>query len=162
MPSGAFLCNFPLLSLVADLLWCFCCAVPCCPSISSSGQTTGESGSRGPVHVSAQAYGASCDWVERKHPLPLPQLLVLMPRAAHLEKEVAGLREKIHHLDDMLKSQQRKVRQMIEQVSRASCPRKVTTSSPALTPVHAFAAHFPRELGLCSQSSYKTFTAADH
>lgn len=26
------------------------------------------------------------------------------------------LREKIHHLDDMLKSQQRKVRQMIEQV----------------------------------------------
>lgn len=33
-----------------------------------------------------------------------------------MEKEVAGLREKIHHLDDMLKSQQRKVRQMIEQV----------------------------------------------
>ncbi|XP_040317102.1 tuftelin isoform X6 [Herpailurus yagouaroundi] len=41
--------------------------------------------------------------------------LVLIPRAANLEKEVAGLREKIHHLDDMLKSQQRKVRQMIEQ-----------------------------------------------
>lgn len=37
-------------------------------------------------------------------------------RSAKLEKEVAGLREKIHHLDDMLKSQQRKVRQMIEQV----------------------------------------------
>ncbi|XP_058165624.1 tuftelin isoform X5 [Dasypus novemcinctus] len=36
-------------------------------------------------------------------------------KAANLEKEVAGLREKIHHLDDMLKSQQRKVRQMIEQ-----------------------------------------------
>ncbi|XP_017733156.1 tuftelin isoform X3 [Rhinopithecus roxellana] len=36
-------------------------------------------------------------------------------KAATLEKEVAGLREKIHHLDDMLKSQQRKVRQMIEQ-----------------------------------------------
>lgn len=46
-----------------------------------------------------------------------------MPRAASLEKEVAGLREKIHHLDDMLKSQQRKVRQMIEQVNRA----RVTT-----------------------------------
>lgn len=29
------------------------------------------------------------------------------------------LREKIHHLDDMLKSQQRKVRQMIEQVRGA-------------------------------------------
>ncbi|NXN44340.1 TUFT1 protein, partial [Rhinoptilus africanus] len=37
-------------------------------------------------------------------------------RSAQLEKEVATLREKIHHLDDMLKSQQRKVRQMIEQV----------------------------------------------
>ncbi|NWJ11959.1 TUFT1 protein, partial [Crypturellus undulatus] len=37
-------------------------------------------------------------------------------RSAKLEKEVATLREKIHHLDDMLKSQQRKVRQMIEQV----------------------------------------------
>ncbi|EMP27967.1 Tuftelin [Chelonia mydas] len=36
-------------------------------------------------------------------------------RSAKLEKEVATLREKIHHLDDMLKSQQRKVRQMIEQ-----------------------------------------------
>ncbi|NWT12807.1 TUFT1 protein, partial [Vireo altiloquus] len=36
-------------------------------------------------------------------------------RSAQLEKEVATLREKIHHLDDMLKSQQRKVRQMIEQ-----------------------------------------------
>lgn len=29
---------------------------------------------------------------------------------------MATLKEKIHHLDDMLKSQQRKVRQMIEQV----------------------------------------------
>lgn len=41
---------------------------------------------------------------------------VFVPRTAALEKEVAGFREKIHHLDDMLKSQQRKVRQMIEQV----------------------------------------------
>ncbi|CAK6439276.1 unnamed protein product [Pipistrellus nathusii] len=40
-------------------------------------------------------------------------------RAADLEKEVAGLREKIHHLDDMLKSQQRKVRQMIEQLQNS-------------------------------------------
>ncbi|XP_036308922.1 tuftelin isoform X1 [Pipistrellus kuhlii] len=40
-------------------------------------------------------------------------------RAANLEKEVAGLREKIHHLDDMLKSQQRKVRQMIEQLQNS-------------------------------------------
>lgn len=39
------------------------------------------------------------------------------PSSAQLEKEVAALREKIHHLDDMLKSQQRKVRQMIEQVT---------------------------------------------
>ena len=37
-------------------------------------------------------------------------------RCAELEKEVAVLKEKIHHLDDMLKSQQRKVRHMIEQV----------------------------------------------
>lgn len=41
-------------------------------------------------------------------------------RAERLEKEVAVLKEKIHHLDDMLKSQQRKVRHMIEQV-RATC-----------------------------------------
>uniref|UniRef100_A0A8C9GAZ6 Tuftelin 1 n=1 Tax=Pavo cristatus TaxID=9049 RepID=A0A8C9GAZ6_PAVCR len=41
-------------------------------------------------------------------------------RSAKLEKEVAMLREKIHHLDDMLKSQQRKVRQMIEQVNQAA------------------------------------------
>ncbi|XP_072500937.1 tuftelin [Notamacropus eugenii] len=40
-------------------------------------------------------------------------------KAARLEKEVAGLREKIHHLDDMLKSQQRKVRQMIEQLQNS-------------------------------------------
>lgn len=40
-------------------------------------------------------------------------------KAASLEKEVAGLREKIHHLDDMLKSQQRKVRQMIEQLQNS-------------------------------------------
>lgn len=33
------------------------------------------------------------------------------------------LREKIHHLDDMLKSQQRKVRQMIEQVRGAGRDR---------------------------------------
>lgn len=37
-------------------------------------------------------------------------------RCVELEKEVAMLKEKIHHLDDMLKSQQRKVRHMIEQV----------------------------------------------
>ncbi|XP_061872108.1 tuftelin isoform X2 [Colius striatus] len=40
-------------------------------------------------------------------------------RSAQLEKEVAMLREKIHHLDDMLKSQQRKVRQMIEQLQNS-------------------------------------------
>nr|XP_044994185.1 tuftelin isoform X2 [Jaculus jaculus] len=40
-------------------------------------------------------------------------------KAATLEKEVAGLREKMHHLDDMLKSQQRKVRQMIEQLQNS-------------------------------------------
>lgn len=33
---------------------------------------------------------------------------------------MAILKEKIHHLDDMLKSQQRKVRHMIEQV-RSTC-----------------------------------------
>ncbi|KAG8520375.1 Tuftelin [Galemys pyrenaicus] len=50
-------------------------------------------------------------------------------KTANLEKEVAGLREKIHHLDDMLKSQQRKVRQMIEQLqnSKAVVQTKDTT-----------------------------------
>ncbi|XP_056142462.1 tuftelin 1a isoform X1 [Lampris incognitus] len=40
-------------------------------------------------------------------------------RAERLEKEVAVLKEKIHHLDDMLKSQQRKVRHMIEQLQNS-------------------------------------------
>ncbi|XP_037309750.1 tuftelin 1a isoform X2 [Pungitius pungitius] len=40
-------------------------------------------------------------------------------RAEKLEREVAILREKIHHLDDMLKSQQRKVRHMIEQLQNS-------------------------------------------
>ncbi|XP_047461463.1 tuftelin 1b isoform X3 [Mugil cephalus] len=40
-------------------------------------------------------------------------------RSAELEKEVAVLKEKIHHLDDMLKSQQRKVRHMIEQLQNS-------------------------------------------
>ncbi|XP_070702616.1 tuftelin 1b isoform X1 [Pempheris klunzingeri] len=40
-------------------------------------------------------------------------------RCAELEKEVALLKEKIHHLDDMLKSQQRKVRHMIEQLQNS-------------------------------------------
>ena len=37
-------------------------------------------------------------------------------RSEELEKELANLKGKIHQLDDMLKSQQRKVRHMIEQV----------------------------------------------
>ncbi|XP_024654198.1 tuftelin 1b isoform X1 [Maylandia zebra] len=40
-------------------------------------------------------------------------------RCAELEKEVAVLKEKIHHLDDMLMSQQRKVRHMIEQLQNS-------------------------------------------
>ncbi|KAF7670075.1 hypothetical protein LDENG_00056600 [Lucifuga dentata] len=40
-------------------------------------------------------------------------------RCAELEKELAILKEKIHHLDDMLKSQQRKVRHMIEQLQNS-------------------------------------------
>nr|XP_043909437.1 tuftelin 1b [Solea senegalensis] len=40
-------------------------------------------------------------------------------RCVQLEKEVAALKEKIHHLDDMLKSQQRKVRHMIEQLQNS-------------------------------------------
>ena len=43
-------------------------------------------------------------------------LCVLGTRSEELEKELAKLKEKIHQLDDMLKSQQRKVRHMIEQV----------------------------------------------
>lgn len=66
----------------------------------------------------------------KKHLHPWPQPLLFMPRVATLEKEVAGLREKIHHLDDMLKSQQRKVRQMIEQVSREGAyPAQVSASA---------------------------------
>ncbi|XP_061572838.1 tuftelin 1a [Cololabis saira] len=40
-------------------------------------------------------------------------------RTQQLEKEVAVLKEKIHHLDDMLKCQQRKVRHMIEQLQNS-------------------------------------------
>ncbi|KAK3551573.1 hypothetical protein QTP70_019787 [Hemibagrus guttatus] len=40
-------------------------------------------------------------------------------RLDNLEKENAILKEKIHHLDDMLKSQQRKLRQMIEQLQNS-------------------------------------------
>ncbi|XP_061597775.1 tuftelin 1b isoform X2 [Cololabis saira] len=40
-------------------------------------------------------------------------------RRRELEKELAVLKEKIHHLDDMLKSQQRKVRHMIEQLQNS-------------------------------------------
>ncbi|XP_035283687.1 tuftelin-like isoform X1 [Anguilla anguilla] len=40
-------------------------------------------------------------------------------RVEELEKEQAILKEKIHHLDDMLKSQQRKVRHMIEQLQNS-------------------------------------------
>ncbi|XP_026140425.1 tuftelin-like isoform X3 [Carassius auratus] len=40
-------------------------------------------------------------------------------RSEELEKENAILKEKIHHLDDMLKSQQRKLRQMIEQLQNS-------------------------------------------
>lgn len=50
-------------------------------------------------------------------------------RAEQLEKEVAILKEKIHHLDDMLKSQQRKVRHMIEQVRSAPTPRRLVFGS---------------------------------
>lgn len=53
---------------------------------------------------------------------PRLSFLIFTLRAADLESEVARLREKIHHLDDMLKSQQRKVRQMIEQVRRPLSP----------------------------------------
>lgn len=60
-----------------------------------------------------------------------PRLLVFVPRTAALEKEVAGFREKIHHLDDMLKSQQRKVRQMIEQV-RGGVPFYLSCVHPKL------------------------------
>ncbi|XP_050992075.1 tuftelin 1b isoform X2 [Labeo rohita] len=40
-------------------------------------------------------------------------------RSEQLEKELATLKDKNHNLDDMLKSQQRKVRNMIEQVQNA-------------------------------------------
>lgn len=42
--------------------------------------------------------------------------MLFFGRSEKLEKELAVLKEKNHQLDDMLKSQQRKVRHMIEQV----------------------------------------------
>lgn len=42
---------------------------------------------------------------------------LILSRLEELEKDNAILKEKIHHLDDMLKSHQRKVRHMIEQVT---------------------------------------------
>lgn len=59
------------------------------------------------------------------------ELSVWTFRAEQLEKEVAVLKEKIHHLDDMLKSQQRKVRHMIEQVRR-TCRRICRANSLSL------------------------------
>ncbi|TRY82757.1 hypothetical protein DNTS_020635 [Danionella cerebrum] len=47
------------------------------------------------------------------------QSLSSRERLEELEKENAILKEKIHHLDDMLKSQQRKLRQMIEQLQNS-------------------------------------------
>ncbi|NXC24165.1 TUFT1 protein, partial [Campylorhamphus procurvoides] len=55
--------------------------------------------------------------------------LAQQERSAQLEKEVAMLREKIHHLDDMLKSQQRKVRQMIEQLQNSKTVIQAKDSS---------------------------------
>lgn len=48
---------------------------------------------------------------------------------------MARLREKIHHLDDMLKSQQRKVRQMIEQVRGPASPAPAAPAAPEAGPV---------------------------
>lgn len=79
---------------------------------------------------------------------------VFVPRTAALEKEVAGFREKIHHLDDMLKSQQRKVRQMIEQVrgggSHFTCP--VFTPSLCFNHLFPWAAEF-KTVCVCPVSS---------
>lgn len=47
---------------------------------------------------------------------------------------MARLREKIHHLDDMLKSQQRKVRQMIEQVRGPASPAAGCPGCPRARP----------------------------
>lgn len=56
---------------------------------------------------------------------------------------MARLREKIHHLDDMLKSQQRKVRQMIEQVRRPR-PAAPPAAPPASPPASPPGAQTPR------------------
>lgn len=54
-------------------------------------------------------------------------------RCTELQKEVAVLKEKIHHLDDMLKSQQRKVRHMIEQVFVHTHTHTLEMTSPLPT-----------------------------
>ncbi|KAJ8273514.1 hypothetical protein GJAV_G00102480 [Gymnothorax javanicus] len=56
---------------------------------------------------------------EAKHLRALGDSSASDRRVQELEKEQAILKEKIHHLDDMLKSQQRKVRHMIEQLQNS-------------------------------------------
>ena len=68
------------------------------------------------VCVCACACACVCVCVRVRVCLCLCLCVCVSCRAEQLEKEVAVLKEKIHHLDDMLKCQQRKVRHMIEQV----------------------------------------------
>ena len=54
---------------------------------------------------------------------------------------MAVLKEKIHHLDDMLKSQQRKVRHMIEQVRMQGAHRHTQTHTETHNASDVYIAH---------------------
>ena len=69
------------------------------------------------------------------------RLALLCVRYQRLEEASASLRERIRHLDDMVHCQQKKVKQMVEEVSpcgrprarRAACRGDTSAREPALT-----------------------------
>lgn len=99
-------------------------ARPSCPSCS--GQCSLQPWLSGPL---------SLLWL-RTSRLPL-----LCVRYQRLEEASASLRERIRHLDDMVHCQQKKVKQMVEEVSpcgrlrarRAACRGDTSAREPALT-----------------------------
>lgn len=75
--------------------------------------------------------------------------LLCRVRYQQLEEASASLRERIRHLDDMVHCQQKKVKQMVEEVSArqrswagvASCSGDISALSPDLTSAQCSGAH---------------------